>query len=397
MKKYFIPLALFIIMLGGLFWSRAVLSFSQGAWAIYAIGRYQSWWPRYTKNSFVIWSISPIILFFLGWYQQPSALANYDFLFALTVYPISALVIGVLPEKTIKQLTFIWLCTVVVGLLYPIGWYFFHIQQSNIAYGSGQSLPTFMDSDHIRFGMFLCAGLLFLWLYYPLENIFTKWCIVVLVLCILFLSVRTAWGMLLVMCLIGLLIDFSSANRKLIYNRLLLLFFVVGMSVAAYYIFPTIQQKIAYTIYDWQQFTPDNFQPNFSDGVRRTVNQAALHSIQSGNSRVGWAGISETLEHSFKLTFPNTSLQYGRPFNQWLFWWMGSGWWGMILFTIWFCYPLYWGLKNNTKGLVYWTAAIGVSCLVESNLTFQFGIFLHAWPLALIWGKGMMEKSKVKS
>lgn len=396
MNKHRITVALFIIMLAGLFWSRALLSLSQGAWTLYAIWQYKTWWTFYKKDTLLIWSICPLALFFLGCYQQPSALANYDFLLTLSVYPIAAISIRCLQENTLKKLISVWQWAVIIGLLYPLGWYLFHMQQMYTAYGSGQSMPTFMDTDHIRFSMFLCAGLLFVWLYQPLEKSFVKLVIIGLVLCIIFLSVRTAWLILLIMFLTGVVQSFRSADPRSVYKAGLLFLLFVGISVAAYYVFPTVQQKIAYMVYDWQQFTPKNFQPNFSDGVRRIVNQAALHSIQSGKSNVGWAGIPKTLDQSFKLQFPNTILQYGRPFNQWLFWWMGSGWWGMLLFTIWLCYPFYWGWKNSAKGLVYWTAAILMSCLVESNLTFQFGVFLHAWPLALMWEEGKREL-KMKS
>jgi hypothetical protein len=64
---------------------------------------------------------------------------------------------------------------------------------------------------------------------------------------------------------------------------------------------------------------------------------------------------------------------------------MGSGIIGMLLFTAWLYYPFLYGWKKKNNGLVYWTVAITASCLVESTLALQYGVFLHAWPLALLW------------
>jgi hypothetical protein len=89
----------------------------------------------------------------------------------------------------------------------------------------------------------------------------------------------------------------------------------------------------------------------------------------------------------YKKDFGNQKTEYGWPFNQWLFWWMGSGWWGMLLFTGWLLYPLFINIKKIDAGLICWTIAIALSCIVESTLNYQFGVFLHIWPIAFMWKK----------
>lgn len=391
MNKHQIAVGLFIIMLGGLFWSRAVLSITQGAWVLFALWQYRIWWPQLTKDTLLLWSICPIGLFLLGWYQQPYALVNYDLLLTFTVYPVVVLAVRSVSDGTIKHLINIWQWAAVAGLLYPLGWYLLHIQEAHTAYGAGRSLPTFMDTDHIRFSIFLCATLLFSLVNKNTVTLRNKLGVAVLILCIILLSVRTAWLILFAMCLVAALLNIRSAKRWPVYNWLLLLLLFAGISITIFYLFPTVQQKIAYTLYDWQQFKPGKYNPDFSDGARRAINHSAFQAVLADGSNTGWAGIPDTLQRYFSQSFPGTVLQYGWPFNQWLFWWMGSGWWGMLLFTAWLCYPFFRGWKINNKGLVYWTAAIMVSCLVECTLTFQYGVFLHAWPLALLWGGGVKK------
>jgi hypothetical protein len=64
---------------------------------------------------------------------------------------------------------------------------------------------------------------------------------------------------------------------------------------------------------------------------------------------------------------------------------MGSGWLGTFLFSGWLFYPAIVGFKQKNKGLIIWTFAIGISCLVETTLNYQYGVFLHVWPIVILW------------
>ena len=177
----------------------------------------------------------------------------------------------------------------------------------------------------------------------------------------------------------------NSISGKLIFPGIILF---TSILVLSYLIVPTIHQKIAYSIWDWQQFQPGKYDPNYSDGTRRAINLSAWNSINNrSNINAGWSGISNILQESFTRNFANQKTEYGWPFNQWLFWWMGSGWWGMLLFTGWLLYPLFINIKKIDAGLICWTIAIALSCIVESTLNYQFGVFLHIWPIAFMWKK----------
>lgn len=372
-------------MFCGLFWSRALLSITLGGWFLFAIVQHMQWLPFFKKDSLLLWSFCPLLLFWLGVWQQPSATANYDYLLTLAVYPVAALAIRSCKHWGLqKEGKVIWLWASAIGLLYPVGWFLFHISGSIKAYGMGQSLPTFMDADHVRFGIFLCAAYLFSLQKLIQRPMLKNWVTGLLFLSILFMAVRTAWVILLLISVYFIVLP-SAKHIQTKHNRFLLPGMLLLLAVS-FFIFPTIKQKIAYTVYDWQQFKPGQYDASFSDGTRRAINAAAWQSVNhEEGANTGWAAIPETLAHFFSVNNPGADLHYGWPFNQYLFWWMGSGWWGMLLFTCWLLFPIGFGWKRKNHGLVCWSLAIALSCLVESTINYQYGAWLHVWPLVLMW------------
>ena len=150
-----ILLALAIIMLGGLLWSRAILSISMGLMAVYAI--------YYLKQNnadlfspLFIWCVSPLLLAFTGIYQAGFTEANLSFLLTLMVYPIAGIT-AIAGEKFAftKTVSQPWIHASFIALLYPLGWFVLHANEAFELYGQGRTLPVFMDTDHVRFSIFL--------------------------------------------------------------------------------------------------------------------------------------------------------------------------------------------------------------------------------------------------
>ncbi len=388
MQKKYLPIFFFILLLAGMFWSRAVMSLTQGAWCIYALG---IGWKKLTwKNPLLLWSMLPIFFWVLGAYQSPLAPANADLLLTWVMYPATVIVIQSM-DKAIRlnQLPIIWLVAALIGAAYPVGYYLTHSLLAVQDYGKGKSLPTFMDGDHVRFSIFLGSAFLMAIVLPNLKIKLRILFIFLLGILLLFLSVRTGWAMLLLTLLLYPLLQWEKlqalTKKKAGYFLLTAIVLVAG----AYFLFPPIQQKIAYSIWDWNHFEPAKYNPNYSDGTRRAINWAAWQSIQEGHSNAGWAGIQANLSQSFSQIFIGQSTKFGWPFNQWLFWFMGAGWWGMILFSGWLIYPIWQGWKLKQPGLIIWTLAIAVSCVVETTLNYQYGAFLHVFPLALFWQRAL--------
>lgn len=383
MKKEWLITVLFIVSLAGLLWSRAVLSVSMGLWLIFSVSHFRSQIHQWKQNPLVYWGMAPVILGLLGIWQSPAAAAGWDHILTLAAYPVislSAFCISSVAPRIFRTMSYCWIITALLALLYPLGWYMLNSTAALEKYSSGQSLPVFMDNDHVRFSIFLSAAALLAWFYRHTNKWLLPACIF-LVLSIAFLSARTGWVMVFIMGLIIILDTFFS--KKKLRKGFLMITCFFAVCILAWLLFPTVQHKMGYSLYDWQQYNPGKYDPTLSDNARYAINKTAWYAIQSGNQNIGWANIPATLQAGFKQLYPADTTGFGWPFNQWLFWWMGSGWWGMVLFSIWLFFPAYLGIRQKNTAAVCWTLAIAASCMVEANLGYQYGVWLHSW--VIIW------------
>lgn len=383
MKKVWFISGLFIISLAGLLWSRAILSMSMGGWLIFSLFHFRSWVNGWRNNPLLLWGLAPVMLGLLGVWQSPCEGVGWDHLLTLATYPVVALSvvsIASIDTRLFRTLSYCWIIAALVSLLYPLGWYILNSTAAHEKYSSGQTLPVFMDNDHVRFSIFLCAAALLAWLNRHSHKWLLPACIFLLI-SIIFLAARTGWMIVLVMgFILSIYTAFSQQGLK---KGIFMIACLLVICFMAWFLFPTVQHKIGYSLYDWHQYTPGKYDPTLSDNARYAINKAAWHAIQSGDQNIGWANVPTILQDHFKQLFPAYTTGFGWPFNQWLFWWMGSGWWGMLLYTIWLLFPAYLGLRQKNIAAVCWTFAIAVSCLVETNLGYQYGVWLHCW--IVIW------------
>ncbi len=384
MKKEWLISGLFIISLAGLLWSRAVLSVSMGLWLVFALWHYRNWASGWRNNALLIWGMTPVILGLLGVWQSPLAGAAWDHILTLATYPVVALSItsiASIEPRIFRTLSYCWIVAALLAVLYPLGWYVVNSTAALERYSSGQTLPVFMDNDHVRFSIFLSAAALLAWLNRHTQKWLLPACIFLLI-SIIFLSARTGWVIVLMM---GMIITIHTLFSKQHFKKgFLMMACLLAICIVTWFLFPTVQHKIGYSLYDWHQYTPGKYDPTLSDNARYAINKSAWHAIQSGDQNTGWANIPATLNNHFKQLYPSYTTGFGWPFNQWLFWWIGSGWWGMLLFSIWLFFPAYIGIRQKNIGIICWTLAIAASCFVEANLGYQYGVWLHCWGL-LIW------------
>jgi len=386
MKKQQISIGLFIISLAGLLWSRALLSVSLGLWLLFIVYYYKQLTFNLFKKDFILWGLSPVLIALLGVWQDPFTVKSWDPVLTLCVYPITAIALHLLnlDSSIFKKMIPIWILFACLALGKPILFYVLHANDALEKYGSGQSLPVFMDNDHIRFSIFLAAAALFAWIYRKVHTLYLV-LFFVLLITILFLAVRTGWMLMISMCMILLLETLIRRSKNTYKSSFVFAGIVVLLIVGAWFIFPTVQQKLAYTFYDWQQITNHSFNATLSDGTRYAMNKSAWKLIQNSNTNIGWAAIETQVQNSFRQLYPGAITPFGWPFNQWLFWWIGSGFIGMLLFSCWLLFPVVIGIKQRNTGLICWSIAITISCLVEVNLAYQYGVWLHVWGIGILW------------
>jgi hypothetical protein len=380
-----------VLMFGtlmGLLFSRSVLSIMHIVWLLFSLVTISSKRIAEEKKLF-IWSCLPILFFWLGAWQTMFIAKTYDYLLSLIVYPIVCICVIHIPnKKIIDRIILIWVVVAIASTLYPL--LFFVLDAKNIiqAYGAGQSLATPMDTDHVRYSIFLCSALPLIFY----KNIFsrkTKTILsIVLTVIIIFLSVRTGWMALLIFWSIYGIVQFVKNPKK---SMIWFLGILISLTLV-YYTFPTVQKKIAYSVYDWQKTKSKEYEANYSDATRYAINKAAISVIQNNkNVDAGWENVALELNKSFAILYPKQKLNYNWPFNQFLFWYIGSSWWGLSAFCLWLLFPIFYGIRHKKYLLVSWQLIIIASCFVECTLNFQYGIFLHIWPLAFLWKSETIE------
>lgn len=375
-----IPLLLMIISLAGLYFSRAVLSIATGLWLVYGIIELIRQKEKIHKQPLLLWSFAFPLLCLLGsWQSSWVHPQNQQILLTALAYPAWAL--GLLAIKDIQQwkrIQLAWVIAAIIGLCYPLIAFFGDIQGNIQALGSGKALPVFMDTDHVRFGILLVSAVAVNWIVLK-EDPANKWLkisLFFLIAGVLFTAIRTAWALLFILFIGWFLLD----TKK----KTIALFLLISIGAITYQI-PTVKNKIHYTLYDFEQYNQKGYDPNYSDGARRALNQVSWKAIQEkGFSNMGWAVTPDRLQEEFKNSTQGSETNFGWPFNQWLFWWMGVGLGGMILFSLWLCYPILYAWRNKNASIAIWTLAIAASCLVECTINYQYGTLLHIVPLLLL-------------
>ena len=375
-----IPLLLMIISLAGLYFSRALLSIATVLWLVYGIIEWIRQKEKISKQPLAIWAIAFPMLSLLGsWQSSWSHPQNQQILLTALGYPAWALgLLAIKDPQQWKRIRVGWVIGAIIGLCYPLIAFVGDMQGNIQSLGSGKALPVFMDTDHVRFGILLVSAVTVNWILLK-EDPANKWLkisLFFLIAGVLFTAIRTAWVLLFTLFMGWILLE---SKKKMI---ALFLLIVVG---AITYQIPTVKNKIHYTLYDFEQYNQNGYNPNYSDGARRAINQVSWKAIQEkGFSNMGWAVIPDRLQEEFKNSTQGSETNFGWPFNQWLFWWMGVGFGGMLLFTLWLCYPLLYAWRKTNASIAIWTLAIAASCLVECTINYQYGTLLHIVPLLLL-------------
>lgn len=375
-----IPLLLMIISLAGLYFSRALLSIATGLWFVSGIIEVIRQKEKLHKQPFLIWSfVFPLLCLLGSWQSSWSHPQNQQILLTALAYPAWALgLLAIKDKQQLKRIQITWVIAAIIGLCYPLIAFVGDIQGNIQALGSGKALPVFMDTDHVRFGILLVSAVAVNWILLKVDssNKWLKISLFFLIAGIIFTAIRTAWVLLLILFIGWFLLE----TKK----KMVALFLLITIGAATYQI-PTVQNKIHYTLYDFEQYNQKGYDPNYSDGVRRALNQVSWKAIQEkGFSNMGWAGIPDCLQQEFKTVTKGSETNFGWPFNQWLFWWMGVGLGGMLLFTLWMFYPILYAWRKKNTSIAIWTLAIAASCLVECTINYQFGTLLHIVPLLLL-------------
>lgn len=402
-----IAVFLFMCMIAGMMWSRALLSVSIVVAFANALhpANIASYWKSWRRNKFTI----ACCLFFLSyvlsgfwsvdrgqwWNSVTNKLPFVVLPFAIQALPLH--------KKRVQRvlLSFLLLAQLVV-IAYSTWTFFNNIGYYIDAYNVSHSLPTTKYDDHIRFSLSLVASLIIL-LYYLFENkiVFCRKneqriLAIVGVIFILYLHLLAAKTGLIVLYFTLLSFSIYWFIKKKSARKVMPFFWVlaIALPLLLYFLTPTFRKKVNYVGYEFQTTTQtDSLDYNFSDAGRLLSYKMALKVWQQHKWLGTGAGdIKVDMDNAYRKFQPEVpATNYLIPHNQFLFSLVTLGIvLGMsLLILCWFSFFV----ASTPRFYSKITSVIMImAMLAEAMLEIQFGVFIFLFFL-LFWQRIPMGSS----
>lgn len=288
------------------------------------------------------------------------------------------------------RLAFAFLLLVFAGTLWSFWQYLQHTEALHAAYLKAKTLPTPLENDHVRFSWMVCMAVVtssFL-----LER--TRGGILRILLLLLsvffiaylhLLSART--GLVCLYIFGGLLVLRSLFLKKSKGVAMVVLLLVLVLPLAAWFCFPTFQNRIRYIDYDFSYIKKDVYLQGGNDGNRVLSLKAGWNTLQQYPFGVGAGDVIHHTKHWYAVQIPGM-LERDKiyPSSEWLIYGSAAGWPGFVLFSLVMLVPL---LERKTAERFYWISVNGLaalSFLFDIGLEVQFGVFLYVF-VVLAWWK----------
>jgi O-antigen ligase len=285
-----------------------------------------------------------------------------------------------LPHFTKKQLNGLLLafvCVVSCITLWELGHYLTHWQQLAEAYRKAEVLSTPMR--HVRFSLMVAfAAVAALYLGWKKQYVFYHFEVGLnfalgsfLFLFLHLLAVRSGllafYSVLLVALLILIL------RYKKYWTGIGALLFLGALPIAGYYIIPTFQSKIDYTIYDLKKYSQGKDPDKYSD-ARRIISYKIGWKIARQNPffGVGIDQLQESVKKEYKENYPQVDREI-MPHNQFLYYFAATGLVGLLWFTSVLLSPFF--IQKNYRHELFLAFNIIVfsSLFVEATFETQIG------------------------
>jgi len=275
---------------------------------------------------------------------------------------------------------FFLLVLMTIACLYVGLNYLLHFHEINEMIGRGKPIPT--PSNHIRFSLVLCfailSGIILITEGFFIRFRWERWITGILTFFLLVsihvLSVRSGLLVLYAGLLAWLLRYVLITRRWFIATAMGLL--LVLIPAAAYQLFPSFRNKIAYARWDLQQHQQGSG-GNYSDSGR-LISWKAGWEVAKKNPvfGVGAGDLKEEIHKQYAIAYPEVTT-VKMPHNQFLSIFAGTGLVGLGLFVCGFFYPLF--FRGNFRDPLFLALHIVVliSFLMESTIENNFGVSFY--------------------
>ncbi|NOT52508.1 MAG: O-antigen ligase family protein [Chitinophagaceae bacterium] len=385
---------LMIIMVGAIFYSRAILSASIVAFTV--VSFFHSRPKQHIRNFFsspLLWGMS--LLFFLPllsglWSEDKTEWQLMMFIKA----PLFLLPLGFAGPVTISKRQWEWLAYIFILWVVwaSIGSMFHYVNNAatvNEGYLRAKTMITPLENDHVRFSWLVSIAILLMGsLYFQKreDEQYAYWLLIVvaswLIIFLHILAARTGLISFYIM-LTGLLVWVIIKRSK--YSIVLLAILIV-LPFVAYKTLPTFHNRIQYFLYDFEYFKKTNYLPGANDAVRIISIKAGWNAMQQQPLTGAGFGdvISETKKY-YNESYPQMiEADKIYPSSEFIMYGAGSGWPGLIVFIFAMTTPFFTKTKNK---VVWWLLNItaAFSLLFDPGLEVQFGVFIYSFMVLWCW------------
>jgi O-antigen ligase len=294
------------------------------------------------------------------------------------VLPIAFYFFEPLSKRTFYILLYAFSVVVAVNCLVMLVNYAFHFEAVTYRLGRGKPMP--FVKEHITFSImavFACFSSFTLWrdrffLKNPIEIKFLLGLSIFLFLALHIISVRTGLLTLYICLIINLFIYIFKEKKYLIGTVALVA--LMSFPLAAYRFIPSLQMRVNYALWDFQQYKDGNLVKK-SDSERIVSLQMGMAVLKKNPILgVGSGDLMDAVGEEYAQNYPQ--LEVREPHNGLLFMAVGVGSVGLLIFLLGFSFHLFY--KKYFHHILYLTlhivllASITIDFIIEASFGTTF-------------------------
>ena len=393
---------LLISMLISLFLSRALLSATVGAF--FLLSFFHDSPPKQLRlfiNSPLLWGLGLLFVlpFITGiWSEDKNQwLDVLRIKLPLLLLPLAFAAPFNLSKKQWDYLAYIFILLLLSASIWSMIIYLNDMKAVHESYLRAKTMITPLENDHVRFSWLYAVGIMVA-AYMVRGKKMRSPTAILLFICagwfIIFLhilSARTGLACFYLLILAaGIALIIKNRNWKLGIGMFGL---IILLPLAAYLLFPSFQNRVKYSRYEFDYFKKASYTPGAND-VMRVISIKAGWNIMNENpvTGSGFGDLMPVMKQEYEKLYPEM-LESDKilPGSEMVVYGAAAGWTGFVLFGVVMVIPF----LCRSSFPFFWTMICLMnlfSLLVDIALEVQFGVFINSFILLWFWKWWVNEK-----
>lgn len=311
----------------------------------------------------------------------------------LLVFPFCFAGISFFSRHDWEKVAEIFLLLLLFGVIWSVTNYLQHAGIIHQNYLRSGILVTPMDNDHVRFSLLVVIGILAIFhLYTYYRTTLSRWQKILLpalgFIFIIYLHVLAArTGLLAFYITIIILVPWMLLRNVAGKKTVLAAAIILALPFIAYFAFPTFKNRLSYLRYDMTMVKNNQYRSGSNDGNRIVSIQAGLMILKEHPySGTGFGDIEHDVQKFYASHYPQMNGQDKiLPAGEWFMYGAGTGWPGIILFSLTLLLPLF--TTSHRNRIIWWVInlAFALSYIADIGLEVQYGVFMHSFILLWWW------------